>query len=336
MKRGIIVHRGENIGDFIQSLAAAQFMGKKEDIILLERESLNSYDGEDVEVIMNAWFMRNPNNWPPSNKIHPIFYAFHINAIAKDKLLNSESISYLKKYEPIGCRDYNTVEMLKKGGIDAFYTGCLTLTLGEKYFSKERNNTIYISDLTYPSNSILKINNYITLIKQFVIHPKLLFVISHKLKQKRSYIRKLFDSANIVNTYIKILDKNILFEAEYLNHIIEFDSYENMLKKAEDLIIKYSKARAVITNKIHCALPCLGLKTPVIWIEDLDGDEEYRCRFKGISNLFNRISYQKGKVHILFSDKISKITKDNFPNNPMDYEKIKNDLLSIITSNKNI
>ena len=53
-------------------------------------------NGEDVEVIMNAWFMRNPNNWPPSNKIHPIFYAFHINAIAKDKLLNSESISYLK------------------------------------------------------------------------------------------------------------------------------------------------------------------------------------------------------------------------------------------------
>ena len=54
MKKGIIVHKGDNIGDFIQSLAAAQFMGKKEDIILLERENLNSYNGDEVKVIMNA------------------------------------------------------------------------------------------------------------------------------------------------------------------------------------------------------------------------------------------------------------------------------------------
>ena len=336
MKKGIIVHKGDNIGDFIQSLAAAQFMGKKEDIILLERENLNSYNGDEVKVIMNAWFMRNPTNWPPSNKIHPIFYAFHINSIAKKELLNKKSISYFKKYEPIGCRDINTVDILKEAGVDAFYTGCLTLTLDEKYASKERNDTIYISDLTYPNNSILNINNYLTLLKQTIINPKLLLAISHKIKHQQSYIRKLFDSANIINTYIKIIDKSILLEAEYLNHIIEFDNYENMLKKAEDLIIKYSKAKAVITNKIHCALPCLGLQTPVIWIEDLDGDEEYRCRFKGISNLFNRISYQKGMAHILFDNKVQKITRNNFPNNPTDYEKIKNNLLNMMKSDKNI
>jgi hypothetical protein len=48
-------------------------------------------------------------------------YSFHINSSVYDKFQEKESISYLKKYEPIGCRDTNTEELLNKNGIKAFF-----------------------------------------------------------------------------------------------------------------------------------------------------------------------------------------------------------------------
>ena len=108
-----------NIGDYIQALASLQFLPSFDGFV--EREGLNSYSEEECTVIMNGWFMHNPNQWPPSNMIHPIFFSFHINSSVYDKFQEKESISYLKKYEPIGCRDTNTEELLNKNGIKAFF-----------------------------------------------------------------------------------------------------------------------------------------------------------------------------------------------------------------------
>ncbi|MHB9292886.1 hypothetical protein Holit_01999 [Hollandina sp. SP2] len=47
-------------------------------------------------------------------------------------MLSPAGIKYLKKHEPIGCRDYGTVKLLGKYGINAYFSGCLTLTLGRK------------------------------------------------------------------------------------------------------------------------------------------------------------------------------------------------------------
>ena len=65
--------------------------------------------------------MHHPEQWPPSEKIHPLFVAFHINELAKDTLLSNESIAYLKAHEPIGCRDTHTTDMLKAKGVKAYF-----------------------------------------------------------------------------------------------------------------------------------------------------------------------------------------------------------------------
>ena len=125
-----------NIGDYIQALAAAQFLPAKDGFI--QREKLKDYDGTRCRMIMNGWYMHHPEQWPPSEKIDPLFVAFHINVSAKDAMLSEESISYLKKHEPIGCRDFYTRDMLREKGVDAYFSACLTLTLGMTYKAEEK------------------------------------------------------------------------------------------------------------------------------------------------------------------------------------------------------
>lgn len=93
--------------------------------------------------------MAQPENWSPSKHINPLFVAFHINSKVRDSMLSKESIEYLKKYEPIGCRDTYTMDLLKGKGIDAYFSGCMTLTLGYKYKRKVCGNKVYFVDPYY-------------------------------------------------------------------------------------------------------------------------------------------------------------------------------------------
>jgi lipopolysaccharide biosynthesis glycosyltransferase len=57
--------------------------------------------------------------------VRPIFLSFHINKI---EVLTPEAVEYLKRYGPIGCRDWTTVDLLMSHGVDAFFSGCVTTT----------------------------------------------------------------------------------------------------------------------------------------------------------------------------------------------------------------
>ena len=93
MKKLLMICNGtseyKNIGDHIQSLAAAQFSKPIDEYV--ERENLNRYCSRDKgKMIMNGWFMRQPDNWPPSEQIKPLIISFHI-------VPNCEKKCFLKK-----------------------------------------------------------------------------------------------------------------------------------------------------------------------------------------------------------------------------------------------
>ena len=44
-------------------------------------------------------------------------------------MLTAEAIAYLKKYGPVGCRDWQSVAVLRAVGVPAFFSGCLTTTV---------------------------------------------------------------------------------------------------------------------------------------------------------------------------------------------------------------
>jgi hypothetical protein len=155
-----------NLGDDIQTLAAINYLKKHNinEFEYINREELSKYSGPNVHLIMNGWFMHNINNFPPSKHITPIFVSFHC---ANEKLI-SNSIKYFKQYEPIGCRDLTTVSMFKKYGINAYFTGCLTLTFDKV---NDKNDDIYIIDVN-TCNYIPKVNLDIASIdyKEHIIH----------------------------------------------------------------------------------------------------------------------------------------------------------------------
>lgn len=87
---------------------------------------------ENTWLICNGWFMhrnyKGEMDFPFPETINPIFISFHVN---NPDVLNEEVAKQLKQYEPIGCRDWTTVYRLRDFGVEAFFSGCLTSTVGQ-------------------------------------------------------------------------------------------------------------------------------------------------------------------------------------------------------------
>lgn len=260
-----------NVGDNVQSLAAKQYLPQVDQF--LNRETLADYKGEKIKLIMNGWFTHNIHNWVPSEDIIPLFVSFHINNTAAPHMLSENGIAYLKKHEPIGCRDQFSVDTLKAKGIDAYFTGCLTLTLDNyKVDDSQRTDEIYIVDPLYSYPTYEKVTyDY----KRFLrsIQNGNLFKIGKKQKHIKNFI-----------------DSDLLKKAIYINQEPPAKTYTDAQKfeMAEAILKKYAKAKLVITSRIHCALPCLAMGTPVIFVNGFDSFVD-SCRFDGILDLFNRI-----------------------------------------------
>ena len=116
MKTGVIgcLHT-KNIGDYIQTLSVIKLINR--DYQILDRERLNTYQEKSCKVIINGWFMENPNNFPPSANLNPLFISFHINPSISKAFLNTSTLSYLKERQPIGCRDKFTQTLLETHNI---------------------------------------------------------------------------------------------------------------------------------------------------------------------------------------------------------------------------
>ena len=275
MKYGLLTYDENrkffNVGDNIQSLAAKQFLPQVD--VYLNRERLADYTGERIKLIMNGWFTHNIHNWVPSEDIDPVFVSFHMNNTAAPFMLSEKGISYLKQHQPIGCRDQFTADTLNEKGIEAYFTGCLTLTLDSyKVDDSERGDKIYIVDPLY---------NYPRPEKVFY-NPKL--TVKNILNGKAFQLGKK-------NKHLKnFISEELLKKAEFINQEPPSNTYsdEQKFQMAEDLLNKYARAKMVITSRIHCALPCLALGTPVIFVNGFDSFVD-SCRFDGILELFNRI-----------------------------------------------
>lgn len=320
-----------NIGDYIQALAVRQFLPTMDGFI--ERERLDEYDGEEVGVIMNGWFMHEQIHWPPSPKIRPLFVGFHVNILAENGIYSPEGITYLKKHEPIGCRDKYTMENLLKHGINAYFSGCITLSLGMKYAWKGKREGIYFVDtkIGYPSLRIFPI-----LFMRSLCHIKSILKIYKNTKHDCSSIHHWANTTFFYFTYSKLFEQECLTEATYIHH--ESEEYHKEYKKnigylsfAETLIKRYAKAEMVVTSRIHCALPCLGLDTPVLFVDDKASPDYHRCRFDGLIELFNVVEYSEGMLDAskLSYDNKRKISQNNMPKNKDLWRPIANNIITL-------
>jgi len=154
-----------NIGDHVQSIAAighlvrhkgvrlhgrddlVDLLGVLADRVRPERErhdvdvdlevrtihrDASEYEAiaEDTWVLCFGWYMHAlfsvRHGFPLHRNLRPVFISFHCN---KRDLLTPEALEYLRRYGPVGCRDWTTVYLLLSLDVPAFFSGCLTTTI---------------------------------------------------------------------------------------------------------------------------------------------------------------------------------------------------------------
>ena len=264
---GILFANTSNLGDDVQTIAQMQFIPKGAKTIVVDRENLDK-EKRRCNVIMNGWWMHNDTNFPPHRNVNPLYIAFHVE---KKGLVSQRAIEHYKKYEPIGCRDLHTTKLLKKKGVDAYFSGCLTLTL-KNPFTNPKRDKIYIVDahlsskVTYPwgSNDLLQ----------------------------------------------KLIPKYIRDQAEYIEHEIpesidKDDMYARQKYVQDNLLNKYAQARLVITSRLHCALPCVAYNTPaIVLFSGLHTDN----RYGGLKNYVHGYSSIEDNVDFDFENPKPKLS----------------------------
>ncbi len=263
-----------NIGDHIQSLAAEQYLPKVD--FYVEREKLNKKEYGESKIIMNGWFLYEPKNWPPNPRLTTLLTSFHLSSRVADKLLKSKiNYDFFKRNEPIGCRDYKTLEIMSKYGINAYYSFCLTSTLDLKYKTSVKTDKIYFIDVLYDYDQ-----RYV-----YRADPKriLFHVLSGRIFKTLNLRKKEMILNNLVPDIIReaAIDKNHFYDKNLPT--------EHLFDIARKVITSYASAKLVVTSRIHCAIPCLALGTPVLFILDdaLEENLSHIFRFKGILEHIN-------------------------------------------------
>ena len=300
-----------NIGDYIQSLAARQYIQSFK-YKLIDREKLNLYDGDESHLIMNCWYTSQPDSFPPSKKIKPLFISFHLNSGASYKILsNPSNIEYFKKFEPIGCRDKNTLKKLESKNVKAYFSGCLTTTLYKTYKETISNNKICVVDLvsTIPpyKNIFSKLKDYSTIFLFSIGNLSSIICILRNLKKNcpiriNSIYKFLFYWIYAARTFQIVrstVHKSNFKKIDYFTHLYEsntFISEEERFKFADMLLKIYAKSSLILTSRLHCILPTLGFDVPSIYFNQVYDDELSACRKEGIIELFNKIELSNSSV----------------------------------------
>lgn len=107
-------------------------------LVLVDRDfSSESNVPEGTWLVAFGWHMHAlydlRYDFPYHPNIRPLLVSFHVNRL---DMLSPDAIAYLRRYGPVGCRDWNTVFLLLSAGVDAFFTGCLTTTVDALFPSR--------------------------------------------------------------------------------------------------------------------------------------------------------------------------------------------------------
>ena len=248
-----------NLGDYIQSMAAMQFYPSIDGYI--DREKLDQLP-DDAKVIMNGWY------WTSDHyQILSRAYVFPVSVCIANQSVGSvksfRSWVAHSKFEGgcIGARDLSTAKYLQALGIASRFTSCLTTTLDYslELVPPSKREGLVFSDFNLNDVRLLG-NGFKGFRSSLRIKKKLEDLINKTVRNKKSVTRV---------THVASLKTN----------------HDQRFILARRLLDIYRQAELVVTSRIHCALPCLALRTPVILIVN----HKDVLRYSGLEDLFNHV-----------------------------------------------
>ena len=147
----------------------------------------------------------------------------------------------------------------------------MTLTLGETYKRDNVTDDVYFIDVMYDSKTIPEL-----------IRQPLRF-------GKRILNGRAFEFTHRKKILSKYFDEELLANAKFETQIIPYTSATEGFRLADEFLKRLANAKLVVTSRIHTALPCLAMGTPVIFVNGGFKNKVDNCRFDGLFDFFNRI-----------------------------------------------
>ncbi len=234
MKYGVLWRKTTmNIGDDMQSYAESLWYPQVDYMIDIEAlDSFRSADDEPVACIMSAWYLWHKWNWPPAKCIYPLWVGFHYNDIQRGRPRGMPS-----KWEYLTGPGLDYLKAYAPIGCRDSYT--------RKRLEERGVATYYSGCVT------------LTLSKRKLVKPaRPYFVLVGVDKKTETYVKKRMENTGID---VKIVAPTRPEPSTNL-------SWETRKAEVESLLDLYQNARAVLTFRLHCALPCLALETPVLMV----------------------------------------------------------------------
>lgn len=238
-------------------------------IFFVDRDGLSGFRNEfKCKFIANGWYYLFDGCHQWSDCLEPLLTSVHINNTDNANEFHNvlDKLKAASQKSPIGCRDFATQRFLQSNGIACFFSSCLTTTLQRKDYSDGRDRSgVIFSDCS------------------------------------NDFYSKIFPIDRFINKNRAINRINALLRNYYAQEAISYVTHECQLsvphrerfELAKALLQRHANAKLVITSRIHAALPCLGLGTPVILVCPYD-----QQRFEGLAELLNYIWTDGGKYSI--------------------------------------
>ncbi len=206
------------------------------------RERLNEFTAEyPHKILLNGWFLHRPEHWPPSPSLAPLIISFHLT-----REIHSG-------YNKLMIAPSSTV--LSPEGLNYLHRHA---PIG----ARDLDTLAQLQSVGVPAY----FSGCLTLTLQ---RPE--------PDPERTDVYAVDVPDEVFAHFGRTFDRPII----RLSHVDTELQGDARFARASELLRLYAAAKAVITCRLHCALPCLALNTPVLFIENAtDG-----YRFAGLKDL---------------------------------------------------
>jgi hypothetical protein len=213
----------------------------------VHRERLDEFVADSAhKIILNGWFLHRPEHWPPSKSLRPLIISFHLTRDAYPVYNERMIVPSSTVLSPDGLEYLKGYEPIGARDLD---TLCQLREAGVRaYFS----GCLTLTLRRPPVES----------------EPDKVYAVSV--------------SDEVFDHFSKHCDVPIIRMTHYDGESVGNERFD----RASALLRKYAAARAVITGRLHCALPCLAMGTPVLFVET--AKDSYR--FDGLRDLLPRFT----------------------------------------------
>lgn len=227
---GLLSYPGlENIGDDIQSLAAKAFLPRVDHLVA--RENLHAKPNTDrrVKIILNGFFMHAPRHWPPHEQFVPLLISLHMTDSERSPL----------RPWPHTVRDL----MLGRRGLSYLNAHGPVGARDRATYELLRNRGVD----TYLSSCL---------------------TLTLTAPEWDDADRNQIVACDLPDDVLDALKRRIGVTPRTVTHWIDPAATQPERESAAaNLIAIYARARAVVTTRLHAALPCLALGTPALFID---------------------------------------------------------------------